>query len=174
MTYLLTYAEPGVAPSVVRRRIEEAAPWVSATRRSDFARAERRVVGDMSTDIVRAMIVAGFVIGVVVAGLVAYGLTLGQLRDYAVLRALGMRSRSALVLAAAQLAGITMTAFVLAVGTGFALGAVLPRLDPTLILVFEPSDMVRSLGVAVLLALAATALPILRVARVDPVSVFRK
>jgi uncharacterized protein (DUF697 family) len=39
--------------------------------------------GDIATDIVRGMILVGFVIGVAVAALVAYSATLAQLRDYA-------------------------------------------------------------------------------------------
>jgi putative ABC transport system permease protein len=174
LTYLLTYLGPGADPAVVRERIEQAAPWSTATRRADFASAERRVVGDMSTDIVRAMIIAGFVIGVAVASLVAYGLTLAQLRDYAVLRAIGMRPRSALYLAAAQLAGIVALAFVLALGIAVSLAALLPKLDPTLVLVFDPRDLARALGTATLLGVVAAVMPILRVARVDPVSVFRR
>jgi putative ABC transport system permease protein len=93
VSYILVKAEPGLGAQEVARRIDASVPRVTASTREVFAASERRVVGDMSTDIVRAMILVGFVIGVAVAALVAYSTSLAQLRDYAVLRALGMRAR---------------------------------------------------------------------------------
>jgi len=147
---------------------------VTASVREAFARSERRVVGDMSTDIVRAMIFVGFVIGVAVAGLVAYSATLSQLRDYAVLRALGLRARRALGIAVAQVGATVAGGFLLALVLVWALSAVLPSLSPTLVLAIRTADVAQALGVAGAVALAAAAFPVVRVARVDPASVFRR
>ena len=73
---MLVRARPGVGAQALTRRIERRVPGVTASTRERFAASERRVVGDMSTDIVRGMILVGFVIGVAVAGLVAYSHTL--------------------------------------------------------------------------------------------------
>ena len=174
VSYVLVRAEPGVGGGDLAARIEESVPSVTASTRAAFARSERRVVGDMTTDIVRAMILVGFVIGVAVAGLVAYSATLSQLRDYAVLRALGLRARRALALSVTQVGATVAAGFLLALVLVWALAAILPNLSPTLVLAIRAGDVAQALGVAAAVALAAAAFPVLRVARVDPASVFRR
>ena len=173
VSYVLVRAR-GVAPEALTGRIERAVPGVTASTRAEFARSERRVVGDMSTDLVRAMIFVGFVIGVAVAGLVAYSSTLAQLRDYAVLRALGLRARRALGLALAQVGAMVVAGFALALAVVILLSLVLPKLSPALALAVRPGDVAQALAVAGAVAVAAAAFPVVRVARVDPASVFRR
>ena len=174
VSYVFVRAGPEIGAADLATRIEASIPGVTATPREKFARSERRVIGDMTTDIVRGMIFVGFVIGVAVAGLVAYSATLSQLRDYAVLRVLGLRGGRALALAVAQV-GVTVAAgFLLALALVFALAALLPGLTPTLVLALRGEDVAQSIGVAGAVALAAAAFPVLRVARIDPASVFRR
>ena len=174
VNYILVGARSGVAAEELAGRIEAALPGVTASTRKAFARSERRVVGDMTTDIVRAMILVGFVIGVAVAGLVAYSATLSQLRDYAVLRALGLRTRGALAVAVAQVGATVAAGFLLALVLVWALAAALPELTPMLVLAIRPADVVQALAVASAVTLAAALFPVLRVARIDPASVFRR
>jgi len=174
VSYVLVTARRGLSADQLARRIDGTVPGVTATTRQAFARSERRLVGDMSTDIVRAMIVVGFVIGVAVAGLVAYNATLSQLRDYAVLRALGLRARRALALAVAQVGAMVAAGFLLALALVWALAQILPALSPVLTLAIKPGDVGQALLVATAVTLAATAFPVIRVSHVDPASVFRR
>jgi putative ABC transport system permease protein len=172
--YVLVRAQPGVPPAELAGRLEQAVPGITATVRGDFAESERRVAGDMATDIVRGMIVVGFVIGVAVAALVAYGATLAQLRDYAVLRAIGLRARRALALVLAQVGALVAAGFLLALALVALLALILPALSATLVLDVRAADVARTLGVAGAVAAAAALVPVLRVVRVDPASVFRR
>ena len=174
VSYVLVEAEPGVDAGGLAARIEDGVPGVTASTREAFARSERRLVGDMSTDIVRAMILVGFVIGVAVAGLVAYSSALSQLRDYAVLRALGLRARRALGLALAQVGAMVAAAFLVALFLVWALAQLLPALSPLLTLEIKAGDVAQALAVAGAVALGAAAFPAIRVSRVDPASVFRR
>ena len=174
VSYIFVRARPDIGDTELAARIEASVPGVTASTRAAFARSERRVVGDMTTDIVRAMILVGFVIGVAVAGLVAYSVTLSQLRDYAVLRALGLRARRALALAITQVAATVVAGFLLALAFAWVLAAILPSLSPTLVLAVRTGDVAQALGVAAAVTLAAAAFPVLRVARIDPASVFRR
>jgi putative ABC transport system permease protein len=174
VSYIFVRAQPGTPPGGLAASIERAIPGVTASTRAAFTRSERRVVGDMSTDIVRAMIFVGFVIGVAVTGLVAYSSTLSQLRDYAVLRALGLRARRALGIVFAQIGAMVTAGFALAVGLVLLLGLVLPKLSPTLALAVRPGDVAQALAVAGTVAVVAAVFPVLRVARIDPASVFRR
>lgn len=174
VSYILVRAQPGTSAAVLATRIDASVQGVTASTRSAFANSERRVVGDMTTDIVRAMILVGFVIGVAVAGLVAYSATLSQLRDYAVLRALGLRDRGALALAVVQVGVMVAAGFLLALALVWLLAQLLPALSPILALAIKPGDVAQALAVAGAVALGAAAFPAMRVSRVDPASVFRR
>jgi putative ABC transport system permease protein len=174
VSYIFVRAQPEIEAGELAVRIKASMPGVTASTRAAFASSERRVVGDMTTDIVRAMILVGFVIGVAVAGLVAYSVTLSQIRDYAVLRALGLRVRSALALAVAQVGATVAAGFLLALVLVWLLAGLLPRLTPTLVLAIRAADVALALAVAGAVALVAAAFPVVRVARVDPASVFRR
>ena len=173
-SYVLVRATPGTSATELTDRINARVPGVTASTRNEFAASERRVVGDMSTDIVRAMTFIGFVIGVAVAGLVAYSATLTQLRDVAVLRALGLTTRRALAIVGAQVGLLIVAGFALALGFTIALAALAPALSPTLVLSVRAGDALRAAFVAGAVALGAALFPIVRVARVEPASVFRR
>ena len=173
-SYVLVRAESGIDAAALARRIEDGIPRVTASTRRAFAASERAVVGDMSTDIVRGMILVGFVIGVAVAALAAYSQTLTQLRDYGVLRALGLRARGALAVVIGQVAAMVAAGFALALLLVFALALVLPLLSPTLALSVRAGDVTEVAAVASAVALAAALVPVVRVVRVEPASVYRR
>jgi putative ABC transport system permease protein len=173
-SYLLVRATAGLEPATLVGRIEERVPGVTASARRAFAASERAVVGDMSTDIVRGMIFVGFVIGVAVAALVAYSQTLTQLRDYGVLRALGLRARRALALVLVQVAAMVVAGFAFAIVLLALLSWVLPALSPTLVLTLRVGDVVETAAVAAAVAPAAALVPLLRVVRLEPASVYRR
>ena len=174
VNYVFVRARSGIDAGELATRLEQSVPRVTASTRAEFSRSERRLVGAMSTDIVRSMIFVGFLIGVAVTGLVAYSTTLAQLRDYAVLRALGLRTRRALVLVLAQVGALVVLGFVLAVALVGLLGWLLLQLSPTLAVSIHANDVALTFAVAAAVSVVAAAFPVLRVARIDPASVFRR
>ena len=172
--YLIVRATIGVDPATLAQRIEERVPHVTASTRRAFAASERAVVGDMSTGIVRGMIVVGFVIGVAVAALVAYSQTLTQLRDYGVLRALGLRARRALALLLVQVATMVVAGFALALLLVVLLSLLPARAVADASAHGSGGDVVEAALVAAAVALAAALVPLLRVVRVEPASVYRR
>lgn len=174
VSYVFVRARPGADSVALTRSIESRVPRVTASTRSAFAASERSLVGQMSTNIVRGMIAVGFIIGVAVAGLVAYSATLAQLRDYGVLRALGLRAHAAVRIVIGQLGMMVAAGFLLALVFVELLAVVLPPLSPTLALTIRGADIVQTALVAGAVALAAGLVPLVRVVRVDPASVFRR
>ncbi len=174
VSYVFVRARSGVGADELAARIDQAVPGVTASTRAEFSRSERRLIGDMSTDIVRAMIFVDFLIGVAVTGLVAYSVTLAQLRDYAVLRALGLRARRALALVLGQVGALVILGFALAVALVGLLAWLLPQVSPTLAVSVQAGDVAVTVVVAAAVCAVAAGFPILRVARIDPASVFRR
>ena len=174
VSYVLVYAEPGIGADELATRISREISGVTASTRERFAASERRVVGDMTTDIVRGMILVGLVIGVAVAGLVAYSQTLTQLHDYGVLRALGLSARRALALVVTQVAALVVAGFLVALGLVALLATILPALSPTLVLAIRTGDVAQAALVAGAVALAAALVPVVHVVRIEPAAVFRR
>lgn len=128
----------------------------------------------MSTDLVRGMVLVGFIVGICVAGLVAYTATLQQLRDFTVLRALGLDLSRSVLLLLRQIVAIVLGGFLLALALVYALAAAVPRVMPAVALDVRAVDIGSALLAAILVALVAAVLPLIRVARVDPASAFRR
>jgi putative ABC transport system permease protein len=174
VSYILVRARPGESSTALAREIERRLPRVTASTRQQFSASERRTVGGMSTDIVRGMTLVAFIIGVAVAGLVAYSLTLSQLRDYGVLRAIGLSARRAVTIALGQVAALVVAGFALALALVWLLAQLLPVVSPTLALEIRLDVVVGAAVVAAFVALGAAVIPVLRVISVDPASVFRR
>lgn len=173
VSFVYVYAD-GVAPATLARRVEAEVLGVSAATRADFTAAERRVVSDNTTEIVRGMVSVGFVVGLAVAALVAFAMALAQMRDYAVLRALGLSLRGAVRLLLAQVATLVVAAFALALALVLAFAYVAPALSPTLVVEIRAAEVLRTAALVGAMALGAALLPVLRVAHVAPSSAFRR
>ncbi len=150
----------------------EAATGLTAQSRERFSSQERQGIRDMSTDLMRIMTLAAFLIGIAVIGLTLYAATLSRLHEIGVIKALGGTSR--------RLGGIVLSQAAWTVGLALAagwlaalgLGWVIERTGATMPLVVEAGSVARAaIGAALLAALGAVA-PLIKVSRVDPASVF--
>jgi len=173
VSFLLVRLVPGEVAVDVARRIEAQVPGVTAQTREEFASQERKVVRDMSTDLMTIMNTVGFLIGLAVMGLTVYTATLSRRAEYGVLKALGARNRNLYFNVWVQaLASVVLG---LAVGLAFTMGlaGVVPRLVSNLGLEVSLESLAK-VGLASLVFTGAAALlPILQIRRLDPAQVFR-
>ena len=95
---------------------------MTAQSRTAFAEQERKLIGDMASDMLAIMNLAGFVIGLAVVALTVYTATLDRRSEYGVLKAVGARNR--------HLYGIVLAQALYSV----ALGIVVGELASTLLL----------------------------------------
>ena len=141
--------------------------------RERFAANERQVVSDMSTGLIRGMLVIGAVVGLAVAALSIYTATTARLREYAVLKAIGMRNRTLYALVSRQSLLTVAAGLVLALALVAVLAWLVPALEPSVLITVEAGTVARTAGLAALIALVAAVVPARRVARLDPASVYR-
>ena len=171
-SYVLVWPRGGADPGEAAESIERSYP-VTAQTRERFSAEERSIVSDMSTGLIRGMLAIGFVVGVAVAALSMYTATTARLREYAVLKAIGMRNRTLYSLIARQ-AGLTVGAgLVLAMLLLGILAIVIPAADPSVTMVVTAGSLLRIVAITGLIAVAAAVVPARRLARVDPASVYR-
>jgi len=174
VSFMLVRIADGASPETVAAEIERRVSGVTAQSRDAFAAGERRLVTDMSAEVISIMNVLGFVVGLAVVALTVYIATLARRREYGVLKALGARSRVLYLIVLAQ--AVLSVALGFAIGLAFTwlLGVAVARTDLNLELAITATSLVKvGLFAAVIAGLAAI-LPIRQVAGLDPALVFRK
>jgi putative ABC transport system permease protein len=172
-SYVLVWPRAGLDAGDAARGLERDYPLTAQTR-AEFANAERRVVSDMSTGLIHGMVVIGFIVGVAVAALSMYTATTARLREYALLKAIGMRNSRLLGLVSRQAFLTVGGGLVAAFGLLALIAFAIPKLEPSVTVVVTAGTLLQITVITAATALAAALLPALRVARVDPASVYRR
>lgn len=175
VSYVLVRVSPGAASEAVARQIEVQVPDVTALSRPVFAAEERRLVTDMSADVIAIMSVVGFVIALAVVALTVYVATLSRRREYGVLKALGARNGGWLYRVVLVQAGLSVPAGFL-VGLLFTglLTMVMPLAGSSLALALSLDSLVKVGLFATAIAGLSAVVPIRQVAGVDPAVVLRR
>ena len=141
--------------------------------REQFSDNERQVISDMSTGLIRGMLVIGIVVGLAVAALSMYTATLARLNEYAVLKAIGMRNRTLYGLVSRQSLLTVAGGLVLAVALVAAMAVLVPLITPV-DLVVGSGAIARTAAAGAVIALVAAFIPARRLAHLDPASVYRR
>jgi putative ABC transport system permease protein len=174
ISFVLVRVSPGASAERVAADIERRVPGVTAQSRAAFISQERRIVTDMSTDVIAIMSVIGFIVALAVVALTVYVATLARRRDYGVLKALGARDRVLYRVVLVQAFATASVGFVLGLVITVLLVSAIARTDLDLVLDITASSLVKVGLFGVVIAGLAAILPIRQVARVDPAIVFRR
>ncbi len=174
VSFVLVRVAADASSAAVAAAIERSVAGVTALTRAEFSAEERRLVTDMSADVIAIMNIAGFAVALAVVALTVYVATLARRREYGVLKALGARNR--------VLYRVVLVQALISVAIGFAAGLVftgllafvIPRTGLPLELSIGAASLLKvGLFAAVIAGLAAI-LPIRQVANLDPAVVFRR
>lgn len=163
---------PGAIDAVqaaVRRRF----PFVTPFAKDTFVANNEREIKEGFQPILFVMVGIAFFVGLAIVGLTMYTATTEKAREYGVLSAIGANRR--------DLGGVIIRQAAITTGLGFAMGCLLVvpagwligQLAPKTELDYPGWLFVITAGAAVLMALAASYLPVRRLARLDPAAVFR-
>lgn len=174
VSFVLVRIADGASPGSVARAIESRVDEVSAQTTEAFGVAERRLVLDMSGDVISIMNVIGFVVGLAVVALTVYVATLALRREYGSLKAFGAPT--------GYLYRVVLTQAALSVALGFVAGlAITTALRPAIALAgmnlelaISGSSVVKVGLVAAAIAALAALLPIRQIAGLDPAVVARE
>jgi putative ABC transport system permease protein len=172
-SFLLAKVSAGESPEVVADRIQARVRDVTAQTRGDFARQERKVVKDMSTDVITIMNLIGFLIGLAVVALTVYTATLSRRKEYGVLKALGASNRVLYRAVLAQALISVTFGFAIGLAITLILSAIVPRLGLSMVLEVSGASLVKVGSFSLVIAGLAAILPIRQIAGLDPAMVFR-
>lgn len=173
ISFLLVKVLEGESPEVVAARIQDQVRDVTAQSGRDFAAQERRVVKDMSTDVIAIMNLIGFLIGLAVMALTVYTSTLSRRKEYGMLKALGARNNDLYL--------TVLTQAILSVSLGFLFGLLItlvlaivaPIFGSNLTMKISYISLVKVGSVSLVIAAMSAMIPIRQIAGLDPAVVFR-
>jgi putative ABC transport system permease protein len=141
---------------------------------SQFATSERRIVTDMSADLLRIMSGIGFGIALAVIALTLFNVTVAKTREYGVAKALGARPGRLAATVAAQAAWSVALALATATALALLVALAIGQLNPALSIWIATASVLRTGLGALLVGIVGAVLPIRRVLRVDPAASFRR
>lgn len=174
VSFVLVRTAEGASPDGVAAGIERLVAGVTAQSRATFAAGERRLVTDMSAEIISIMDVIGFVVGLAVVALTVYIATLARRREYGVLKALGTRNRVLYRIVLAQAILSVALGFIAGLAFTGLLAFLVARTDLNLELAITAASLVKVGLLAAVIAGLAAILPIRQVAELGPAIVFRR
>jgi putative ABC transport system permease protein len=174
ISYVLVGAQPGVSANVLARRVAAASPNDTVQTRVEFAHQEASLVGDMSADLMRIMSIVALLIALAVVALTLFSLTLAKLREHAIVKALGGRTRRSAGIVLTQAAWLVGVAVLVATVVAIVFGRLVGALAPSIEVAIEPASVVRVAVAAAVIGAIGALIPLRRVAAVDPASAFRR
>ena len=173
ISFLLVKVLEGESPEVVAARIQNQVRDVTAQSGRAFAGQERRVVKDMSTDVITIMNLIGFLIGLAVMALTVYTSTLSRRREYGMLKALGARTTDLYLTVLAQAILSVILGFLFGLVLTLLLSVVVPIFGSNLALEISRASLLKVGSVSLVIAAVSAMLPIRQIAGLDPAMVFR-
>ena len=172
-SYILVQPKPGTDEEAVAARLRESVPEANLMTREAFIASDKEMIRQMGADIIRAMTLVAYVVGILVIGLTIYTATVERAREYAVLKAIGANSGHLLRAVFAQAFASTGLGFVAGVLLAYAAAAFVGWLLPEMLVLIRPAEVARQVPALVVVTALAALLPLARVSRLDPMSVFR-
>lgn len=161
-------------PDTIANGIDATIAGVESQTRPRFSAEERSVVREMSTDLLNIMSLAALLVGLAVIGLVLYATVLARLREIGIMKALGLGRSGVTRLVLTQAMWTVTAAFGLAVAATLGIGTIVALVAPDIDLVVESGSLLRAGTGSLIVAAAGVILPIVKVWRVDPATVFRR
>ncbi|MBL8930834.1 MAG: FtsX-like permease family protein [Kineosporiaceae bacterium] len=174
ISYVLATAATGLAPETLAQRIEEQVPTVDALTASEFADNSRSIVISMVGRPLLAMILIGLLVGIALISLTVLSMTQEQMRDFGVLRAIGVRPGQLVVTVVVQALVLAVVGYVIGAGATFGVRSLIKgRLGDVTVSV-PPWLLAAMAATTLLMAILGSLLPVRRVSALDPALAFRR
>ena len=159
--------------SAVTARIEALSPELSVRDTATVVAVNQRVITDSFLPVITVLLVIGFAVGVAVIGLTIYSAVLEKRREYGVIKALGARADQLVITIATQAMLAALAGYAVGIGLALASRAAAARWVPAFVSEITAGDLIWIAGATVAMAVLASAIPLTRIARIDPAEVFR-
>lgn len=170
-SFLLVSPAAGVRPADLRDRL--VVPRAEVLLKDDIIANDAKLMGRVYDTPIGLMVAIGFVVGVLVVGLVIYTATIERRREFGAVKAIGARNRVLYRVVGTQALIASALGAVAGIGFAFVAGAALMAWRPQFLVAIEPTAVAIVLASSVVMALLAALIPARSVARLEPAEVFR-
>lgn len=171
VNFALVTAEPGRAGEALDALL--ATPGISAFDRETYAASSRQLLENNLLPILLVVMVLSFGVGSIVVGLTTYSSIAEREREFGVLKALGTPPTGLVRIVLEQSLASSLAGFVLGMLLALLLARVTTAMVPQFVTIFALRDMATVLALACVMSVVASVLPIVRIVRIDPLSVFK-
>ena len=174
--YMVEVENPFFAKKVadnVKSRLEGLGVKVDVLTRQEFIDNHKEVIDESFSAILLPLVFIGFFIGVTVIGLTLYTATLEKMKEYAILKAIGASESFMTRIVLEQAFTIAMLGFVAGLALSFAAASWVPGVAPEFYVEINMMNVVLTLISIVLMSLFAALIPIRRLERIEPATVFQ-
>jgi len=172
-SFVLVRPENDVDVERLAAELEEAVPEGNVMLQASFAESDRDLIRQMGADIVRAMNIIAYIVGMLVIALTIYTATLERSREYGMLKALGASfSRLATVVLTQSFISATLGA-ILGIGISYTIAELIVRVSPDMLVLIVPGSVLNQVPVLAVVTAIASLLPLIRIASLDPMIVFK-
>jgi putative ABC transport system permease protein len=174
--YMVEVENPFFAKKVaddVKNRLEKLGVKVDVLTKEEFIDNHKEVIDESFSAILLPLVFIGFFIGVTVIGLTLYTATLEKIKEYAILKAIGANEGFMIKIVLEQAFTIAMLGFV--AGTLLSLSAAnwVPNIAPEFYVEINVWNIAISFVSIVAMSVAASLIPIRKLEKVDPATVFQ-
>lgn len=173
VNYAILSLAPGVRAADTIAAVAAADPRLGAFTREAFARSIRKEIDESFLPIIGILLAIGFVVGAAVVGLTIYTATIERSREFGVLKAIGASGAYLYRIVFSQSLILTLSGFVLGTAATLVVARLATSIAPEFSTDFRLLDVGGVLLGTGLMALVASFIPVRRVVRIDPASVFR-
>ena len=169
--YLLVSLSPAATDDTIEeidRRVENSSVFTT----DEFVEVAGEPVREF-LPIIRVIMAISFIVGLALLSSTIYSATIERAREYGIMKVLGASPLRLYRIVLSQSASIALLGFAAGVGLAFLFNRAAVDLVPEFVTYIRWQEVALTLGIAAFMTLASSFLPINRIARVDPASVFR-
>ena len=173
VSFFLIAVEPGADADEVARAAVAAVPGSEAHTPADFAAATHHLVQQGFLPVVGALVGIGFAIGGAVIALTIYTATIEKARDFGVLKAIGADDGFLYRIVVLQSLGVGVAGAALGIGASVVAASLIRERVPEFVTDLEILDAAAVFVIALVVSAVAAFVPVRRISRIDPATVFR-
>ncbi|MGZ8794900.1 MAG: ABC transporter permease [Gaiellaceae bacterium] len=173
VNFFLLDLREGASPAAASTAVARLFPGAETHTSEQFAASFAGRVNSGFLAVVGVLVGIGFVVGGAVIALTTYTATVERAREFGVLKAVGASAGFLYRIVVLQSLIVGFLGSLLGITAATAAASLIKREVPEFITVLRPSDAVGVFVGALLMAVAASYVPVQRINRIDPAMVFR-
>jgi len=173
-SFLLLTLDPGADRAAVEDRLRRRLPDVEIMPAEVLKQNDLDLLVEIFAVPLQMMVAIAFAVGTAILGMVIYTATVERMREYGMLKAVGVRNVHLYWLVTQQGLVVSLMGGALGVGLALLAGRWIMRTAPEFLVVIRPEDVLPVALSGLLMGLLAAFLPARYVGRLDPAEVFRK